>query len=170
MTEQTKNKAKPLRILTVNDPEDLKTLRGKSERIEIDEITTPAIQELIDRMMVSLEDEKYGVGLAAPQVGKNIRLFLSEIEDTGKGGEKKIGVFINPEIDISDFTQEIDAEGCLSIPKVWGKVARYKRIKVVYFNREGERVVEKFDDFIARLIQHEADHLDGVLFTDKLVK
>lgn len=161
---------KPLKIITVNNPEELAILREKSRPLTVEEIKSPEIQEFIDQLYATLLPEKYGVGLAASQVGKSLRLFLAENEDTGRGGEKKIAVFINPEIDIEDFTQEIDTEGCLSIPKTWGKVPRYSKIKVRYYDREGNKQTAKYEGFIARLIQHENDHLDGVLFTDKLVK
>jgi peptide deformylase len=97
-------------------------------------------------------------------------MFIAQSKDTGRGGEKILSVFINPEVSIENFTQSIEVEGCLSVPDVWEKVPRYIGVRVRYYNRNGKRFVSRYDDFIAQLIQHENDHLDGVLFIDKSEK
>ena len=119
------------------------------------------ILKLIKDMEVSLFEEK-GVGLAAPQVGVSQRVILVLVDG------KKVMPMINPEItDHSDKT-EYGEEGCLSLPGKWGQVQRYKQIIVKFQNEKGQNMMLKMDDFNARIVQHEIDHLDGILFTDYL--
>jgi peptide deformylase len=107
-----------------------------------------------------------GIGLAANQVGLPYRLFVLNL--TGKREEKdQEHVFINPEIVKRKGTQEAE-EGCLSFPKLYGQVRRSDEIVVEAFDLEGQGFELSIDDLASRAIQHETDHLDGVLFTDKL--
>ncbi len=116
---------------------------------------------LVESMFETMKIGK-GVGLAAPQVGLGHRLFIVQLE-----GDKP-RVFINPEIietsvDLSSFE-----EGCLSIPGVYADLERPREIRVQAWNERGRRFVLDADGFLARVIQHELDHLDGILFTDRL--
>lgn len=112
-----------------------------------------------------------GVGLAAPQIGLSIRLFLVDTQQIDKDGETKIGVkkaFINAELieEGGDFWSY--EEGCLSIPNINGDVERQKSITIRYLDEEFKEHVEKFEGMNARVIQHEYDHVEGILFVEKL--
>lgn len=101
-----------------------------------------------------------GVGLAAPQIGKNIRLAVINSKD---------GVFclINPKLTKKSWAHELAQEGCLSIPGVFGQVKRHKKISLIYYDGDGKKIKLTATGLMARVIQHEIDHLDGVLFIDK---
>lgn len=130
------------------------------------------LSELIKQMsetLINTTDPK-GVGLAAPQVGISKRLFLAKPTD-----KAKISVFINPRI-IENETQNPKMtrskllEGCLSIPNIWGKVSRAKLITVEYQNGKGKILTKTFKGFLSTVIQHEIDHLNGVLFTKHVIE
>ena len=119
------------------------------------------IKNLLDEMFITLE-KSGGIGLAAPQVGKNIRLFIVQLEeDAGM-------VFINPEIIRTSDEQCSMEEGCLSIPKVYEKVVRPKDVTLQYMDINGKRQLIHAGGLLSRVIQHEYDHLNGVLFVDRL--
>lgn len=134
------------------------TLRQKA--VPVEEITDE-IRELVREMFVTMEKEE-GVGLAAPQVGRSIRLFVVKADD---GIER---AFINPQI--IETSQETCAfeEGCLSIPKIYEEVIRPSKITIQARNEKGRRFNLEADEFLARVIQHEYDHLDGILFIDRI--
>lgn len=123
---------------------------------------TEEVEELLDNLQDTMIAHD-GVGLAAPQVGKNLQVAVVEEED----GE--IIELINPRI-VQVTGETIDVEGCLSIPHVYGTVARAKRILVHYYDREGDEMELEAYDYLARAIQHEIDHLHGVLFTEKMIE
>lgn len=160
-----------LNIVTIEN--DIKALRRISEEIPADKIKSKEIQELIDNMIYTCQntvlDKGYVVGgLAAIQVDIPLRVFIvqsGELTDNKKSGWE---VFINPKIKIIDYTTRIDNESCLSVPNKNGIVARYTKIKVIYFDRKGIKKIEKYSDVQSQIIQHENDHLDGILFIDKL--
>lgn len=134
----------------------------------------PGLQELIDNMIETMENA-HGVGLAAPQIGKPIRLFVvntkgfvEEGEEDEEGLNDFSEVFINAQIEEETGDDFIFNEGCLSIPEVRGDVERPEQITIRYFDREWNEKVETFDGLKARVIQHEYDHIDGILFTDHL--
>ena len=143
------------------------TLRTKARALERSEITSPAIQKLIDDMIETMT-EYHGVGLAAPQIHEGLRLFVAalDVDDEGRGLEPV--PVINPEIMLIGNETVEEWEGCLSIPDIRGLVARARDIKVRAYDRRGERVELEAHDFAARVIQHETDHLDGVLFLDRM--
>ena len=146
-------------------------LRAKARPIEPAEIGTPRIQQLIDDMFETMR-EYQGVGLAAPQVHQSLRLFVAGFAADEDEGQRTVRVplmaLINPEITpIGQETVE-DWEGCLSIPDIRGRVHRAVQIAVRAFDRQGKRVELKATGFTARVIQHETDHLDGVLFFDRM--
>jgi len=119
------------------------------------------ILKLIKDMEKAMKEEK-GVGLAAPQVGVNKRLIIVLLDN-------KITVpMINPDIIDHSNETEYGEEGCLSLPGKWGQVERYKQIVVQFRDTKGEKRVLKLEGFNARVVQHEIDHLDGILFTDYL--
>jgi len=147
-------------------------LRTKALAIQRAEIKSPAIQRLIDDLIETMV-EYHGVGLAAPQVHVGLRVFVGVLdarEDPRGEDEREADplALINPEITpIGDDIVE-DWEGCLSVPDIRGRVPRAREIKVRALDRKGERIEIRAHDFPARVIQHETDHLDGVLFLDRM--
>lgn len=140
-------------IRTYKDP----ILRKKSKPVEV---VNDRIKVLIKDMFQTMYYED-GVGLAAPQVGILKRVVVVDI------GDGPIAL-INPEI-ISKEGLYVDTEGCLSLPEEQGDVERPKRIKVSALNEEGKKINFEAEDLFARAICHEVDHLDGILFTDKVI-
>lgn len=130
----------------------------------------PELSTLIENMFETMYKAD-GIGLAAPQVGYDIRLLiidLSAMEDDNGETVNFKKVMINPEmLEMSDDT-EVSEEGCLSIPGIHENVARARKIKIRYFDESFNEFVEEYEDFFARVIQHEYDHLEGDLFTDKV--
>lgn len=146
---------KILNIIT----EPNKDLRSCSVEIKISEISKKEFQELISDMKHTMV-KKDGVGLAAPQIGKNIRMVVVNT----KNGPKCI---INPLITKKSLLREWGEEGCLSVPNLFGDVKRHKKIKCEYYDEKGDFVSVTAEGMMARVFQHEIDHLDGVLFIDK---
>ncbi|WP_299395472.1 peptide deformylase [uncultured Gelidibacter sp.] len=159
-----------LPIVAYGDP----VLRKEGENISAD---YPKLKELIANMYETMYDA-YGVGLAAPQIGLAIRLFVIDTtpfsEDEDLNSEEKAQLegfkrtFINAEILEETGEEWAFNEGCLSIPDVREDVFRKPKIKIQYQDEDFKTHVEEFEGLIARVIQHEYDHIDGILFTDKL--
>ena len=148
------------KILTSEEP----VLRQKAKRVRKIDAST---QRLIDDMVETMRDAP-GVGLAAPQVGVSLRVIVVETpedEEDPQGGTQL--QLINPEILKSDGEQ-VGEEGCLSIPGYVGVVKRNEKITVKGLNRKGKEVKIKASGYLARVLQHEIDHIDGILFTDRL--
>ena len=147
-------------------------LRARARPVDPSQIGSPRIQQLIDDMFETMQ-EYQGVGLAAPQIHESLRLFVAGFSPDDEEGEQSTrGVpmmaLVNPEITpIGDEIVE-DWEGCLSIPDIRGRVPRSRQISVRAYDRRGKRIELKAGGFTARVIQHETDHLDGVLFFDRM--
>jgi len=141
-------------------------LRQKTRAVDKHEIRTPEFQKLIDDMIDTM-DEYSGIGLAAPQVHETRRLFVAVLDPEGRGEGEPVAL-INPEITALSRDMVEGWEGCLSIPDIRGRVPRCPHIRVSALNREGKRLEMEVRDFPARVIQHETDHLDGVLFLDRM--
>jgi peptide deformylase len=139
-------------------------LKQKSDLI--DKIT-PEIRTLVDDMFETMY-EAPGIGLAAVQVGVLKRLVTMDLSK--KEGEKNPRVFVNPEIVWSSEDSSVYEEGCLSIPEVHEDVERPARVKVSFLDLDGKRHEEEADGLYATCIQHEIDHLNGVLFIDHISK
>ncbi len=141
----------------------------RAESVEIDS-SYPELSKLIDDMYLTL-DSASGVGLAAPQIGKNIRLFIVDCtpwgDDHPELAEYK-RVFINPEIYEESEEEDAFEEGCLSLPGIHENVMRPVRIKMSFLDENFEEHDEEFDGLPARVIQHEYDHIEGMVFTDHL--
>jgi peptide deformylase len=153
-----------LEILTVENPRHLQVLRSKSRRIQK---VTPRLVALTQRMLETMR-EANGVGLAAPQVGVLQRFFVAELpEDEENNEPRQTFVLFNPEI-VKGWGEQVGYEGCLSIPGYIGEVARYEQVAVKALDERGRQVRYKMEGYLARVFQHEIDHLDGVLYTDKL--
>ena len=140
-------------------------LRKRTVLVQPDEIDTPSMQRLIDDMFDTM-NEYVGIGLAAPQVHQERRLFVAGVDDPNSTMQPV--VMINPEIEVLDDEKEEDWEGCLSIPDIRGKVLRAKNIRVRFLDRAGRLQQLTATGFPARVIQHETDHLNGVLFVDRM--
>ncbi len=154
-------------------------LRAKARALHPSEIRSPKIQQLIDDMFETMK-EYQGVGLAAPQVHEGLRLFVAgfppvvndeddeDREDDEDEEDVPLMAVINPEIEV--VTREVveDWEGCLSIPDIRGRVPRARQITVRAYDRMGKKIEIQASGFTSRVIQHETDHLDGVLFFDRM--
>jgi peptide deformylase len=124
-----------------------------------------SMQRLIDDMFDTM-NEYAGIGLAAPQVHQELRLFVAGVDDPNSTMQPV--VMINPEIEVIGEETEEDWEGCLSIPDIRGKVLRAKDIRVRSLDRHGKLQQITATGFPARVIQHETDHLNGILFVDRM--
>lgn len=146
-------------------------LRQVAEPVPPKDITTQEIQALIDDMIETAKEELEGgfstVGLAAPQVFESRRIFLA-IAGDHKKSEPKYDIYINPEIEYVGEEQEVSSESCVSTPRLCGEVLRYKKVKITYLDREGKKQKKKLDGFRAIVVQHEYDHIEGILWIDKV--
>jgi len=150
-----------LNIVTIPDP----ILRKRAEEVtKIDE----RILKIVDEMIYALENNpRKGIGLAAPQVGIPIRIIIAK---SGRKNDDAITYgLINPEIIKASDEKELDYEGCLSVPDTYGLVERSKKVVVKALNKNGKKVTLKASGLFARVLQHEIDHLDGILLTEKSV-
>lgn len=141
----------------VLEPNDI--LRRKSQPVDV---ITPELLRFIQDMKETMH-ENNGIGLAAPQVGRNIRIFTVATQDGTLA-------LINPEIISKSFRKEFDEEGCLSIPGTFIKVKRAKQVKVRALNENGQEITFTAKGLFARVIQHELDHLDGILMFDRITQ
>lgn len=144
-------------------------LRKKSEDITKD---YPNIKQLIADMFETMINAD-GVGLAAPQIGKNINLIVIDTKLLANNNDKEDlknfrKVFINPKFIKNLDNQKNAEEGCLSVPDIHENVSRYTDIEVTYFNENFEEIIENLEGYTARIFQHEFDHLQGVIYTDKI--
>jgi peptide deformylase len=148
---------------------DSSILRQKAK--PIDEIND-SIRELA-KEMIQVMDQYNGIGLAAPQVGCSVRLFiarLSEKEDFNEWIQEPVDVFINPVLSNPSLELCEDIEGCLSIPGLRMKVLRPKSIHIKALDLQGRPIEKMYTGFLARVLMHENDHLNGVLYIDRLSK
>lgn len=169
-----------------------KVLRRQAKDVPLKEIITPRIQGLISDMKETLKNTPDGVGLAAPQVGEALRIFIvseeaKEIDKAGKAGwerrqkkspdvtnekpyekrEWKYYVFINPILKNTSRKKLMGPEGCLSVPGKFGNVARHEKITIKAHDEHAKAFTRGASEFFARVMQHELDHLEGTLFIDK---
>jgi peptide deformylase len=140
-------------------------LRERARPLDPSEIDTPRVQRLIDDMFETMNDSQ-GIGLAGPQVHQGIRLFVAGVDD--EEGTMSPVVIINPEITPLGSEIEEDWEGCLSIPDIRGRVPRAAEVRIRALDRRGAPISMTANGFPARVVQHETDHLDGVLFFDRM--
>lgn len=152
-------------------------LRAKARPIHPSEIRSPKVQQLVDDLLETMK-EYQGIGLAAPQVHEGLRVFVAgfpprrdrdeDEEDNEDGEDVPLMALINPEIEVVSRDVVEDWEGCLSIPDIRGRVPRARQIVVRAFDRTGKKTELQASGFTARVIQHETDHLDGILFLDRM--
>jgi peptide deformylase len=141
-------------------------LRERARPLDKSDIKSAAIQKLIDDMIDTMH-EYHGVGLAAPQVHEGLRVFVALL-DEDPDAKSEAAVIINPEIAHNGSAIEEGWEGCLSIPDIRGMVPRYTEIRLKALDRTGRTIELPLKNFPARVAQHETDHLDGVLFFDRM--
>lgn len=151
------------------------SLRQRSVEIDRETLLSADVQKLIQDMIPTMYGDD-GIGLAAPQVARNIRVCVvgkdavhmdNRPNETKKSKAEKDLVLVNPVWERVSKKTAWDTEGCLSVPKKYGKVKRYTEIKVSAWDEKGNPLEFIAKKFFARVIQHEVDHLDGVLFIDK---
>jgi peptide deformylase len=155
-----------LKIADVKDP----ILRAKAKRVEA---VDKRIQKLISDMRETLlaQDDPEGVGLAAPLVGRSLQIFLMDYKKT-------TDIIINPQVlsksETPKSTKKAETgkplEGCLSLPHYYGPIARTNKIKIKYINESGDPIVKEFRGFPAQIVEHEIDHLNGILFIDRIIE
>jgi peptide deformylase len=160
--------AKQLRIYTIEDEKEEKFLREKSLSISNDEIESEKFRNFLKDLLHTAKnsEEQIGIparGIAAPQTGEHKRVFYILKESTNKWQ-----VYINPEIKPLNFSKITTTEGCLSVPNVEEDVMRYRRIEIKYQDIDGMLRKEKLYDNDAVAVQHELDHLEGILFIDRI--
>jgi peptide deformylase len=153
----------PLKIAQLGQP----VLRQRAAEASAEEMASPGFQQLVDDMLATLEQEK-GAGLAGPQVFAGKRVFLAAVlPPAGDNEPPGVEVFVNPRIVGASMEEDAGWEGCLSFPELLVLVPRYLGVRIEYLSRHGEpRVLELFD-FAARVVQHETDHLNGILTLDR---
>ena len=157
---------KVLKVREVGDP----ILEKECDDIDINNISKD-ILNIIEDLKSTLEYGT-GLGIASPQIGENKRIIVvgakKENIKYNDAEEIPITAMINPTWRKLSEDTDVQYEGCMSIPNIRGKVERYKNIELTYYNESGEKIVEKLSGFFARLVQHECDHLDGIVFLEKV--
>lgn len=147
-------------------------LRETAKPVPVKDIASPKIAGIVKDMIEAMRSQKDGVAIAAPQIGVNLRIFavsgplLSMADKTYKGGDADL-VFINPEILKSSKQKKDVEEGCLSVRWLYGKVKRSTQVTIRAYNEKGEKLERGASGLLAQIFQHEVDHLNGVLFTDR---
>ena len=155
-----------LDIVRIGEP----VLRLMADPVGADELATPGFQRFLDDLVETMRAAN-GAGLAAPQVGVARRVFCVEVRDNPRYPYKpdlELRVLVNPELRMLSDETFMSYEGCLSIPDLRGLLPRALEVEVAYTDREGNRVVEEVRGLSAGTFQHEQDHLDGILFVDRV--
>jgi len=149
----------PIRKITVEgDP----ILRARAKEVPPASFGTPELERLIDDLIETMRSAK-GVGIAAPQIGVGQRVFIVDSSDGPVA-------LVNPVIVGHSSKTTTEEEGCLSVPGVWGQVPRYRSVDVEARAKDGGKLKFTADGYFARVVQHEHDHLEGILFIDRLNK
>jgi len=150
-----------------------KILRKSAKEVPLDLIKSEEIQTIIRKMKEAIIENEEAIAIAAPQIGESLRIFLiSEYVFEPENKEKKktdygFLVFINPKILKKSHKQKILTEGCLSVAGFYGTVKRSEKIKIEAYDENGKKFIKSGAGLFSQAIQHEMDHLDGILFTDK---
>jgi peptide deformylase len=143
-------------------------LRTRARAVDRAMLRSSPVQKLIDDMIETMTEYR-GVGLAAPQVHEDLRIFVALLDaDEEESDSRPPIIAVNPEILHTAPDMADGWEGCLSIPDIRGRVPRVRSITLRALTRKGERMELPLQDFPARVVQHETDHLDGILFFDRM--
>ncbi len=154
------------KIIQLGDPK----LRQKSRPVDLKDIKSPKIKKIIKNLKDSFIDGMV-IGMAAPQIGEFSQIFVTEIKETKarKGYDTDpFRIYINPKIIWYSKKETVLYEGCVSVPDVFGPVKRPERVKIQYYDENGEKFTIWAKDLLSKVIQHEYDHLYGIVFTDKI--
>jgi peptide deformylase len=154
-----------LKVASLGHP----VLRAVARPVAPEELASPALQRLIDDMIETMYEYE-GVGLAAPQVHVGLRIAVIEVPETDERSTETVPltVLVNPEVTPVGNGRQYGWEGCLSIPELRGTVPRHARLQVTALDRDGRPLVLEAADFFARVVQHERDHLDGLVYLDRM--
>jgi peptide deformylase len=144
-------------IITEPNP----VLHARAQEVTAVEVVTPEFRQLIVDMVETMRNHGRGVGLAGPQIGVSKRVFVAESPDGAIA-------LVNPVFTAKSWKMTKDEEGCLSVPGKFDKVMRHKAVSVKALNADGQPIAFAAEGFFARILQHETDHLDGILFTDRV--
>jgi peptide deformylase len=153
-----------LEVIELGNP----ILRQKAQPVE--DVQSERIQTLVDNLLITVQKTN-GVGIAAPQVAQSDRLFIVASRPNLRypnAPTMEPTAMINPRLLAHADETVTEWEGCLSIPGIRGKVPRYRAIEVEYTGRDGKLHKQELTDFVARIFQHELDHLDGIVFVDRI--
>lgn len=131
------------------------------------EAVDDAVRKIFDDMLETMYDDN-GIGLAAPQVGISKRLITIDLQRDGEDGEKTIYYIANPEIVLESEEKQFCTEGCLSVPGQFADVERAARVKIKYLDYHGQPQELEAEELLSACVQHEIDHLNGILFVDHL--
>lgn len=151
-----------------------KILREKAKAVE--NPRSPEIKKIVAKMAEAMFNEPDGVGIAAPQIGESLQVFLvakdfldpmASVKSKSDKRKKDFMVFMNPSVKKFSQKKANDIEGCLSVRGVYGEVARSEKLNIEYTDENGKKHARGASGLLARVIQHEVDHLNGVLFIDK---
>ncbi len=158
-----------LKIYTIGDPKEEKVLRTPSVEVSPKELQSKEFQDFLKNLLhtARTSEEQVGIesgGISAPQVGINKQVVYILNYETGE-----FELLINPQMQTISLKKNIDIEGCLSVPKVEKDVERFNKVKVKYLDEKGNKIKRRFNGINARVVQHEIDHLNGILFVDKAV-
>lgn len=151
-----------MRLEVITEPNPI--LHKISKQVAIGEIGSKKIQKLIADLTETLYAQD-GVGIAAPQVNESLQICI--ISKNVNKDQAKDFILINPKWEKASIIKEWDEEGCLSVPKIYGQVKRFKKIKVMAHDENGKKIQFIASGLFARVIQHEVDHLNGILFIEK---
>ena len=158
-------------IVVDGDP----VLRLKAKTVAATEFGTAELNDVLATMKKALREEPYGVAIAAPQIGVSKRIFvvrgfvLAGVRRADPGADALVDeAFINPTLTYRSEKKEIiEGEGCLSVPNMYGDIARAVRVRIVAQDEKGKKFLKNGSGLLAEIFEHECDHLDGVLFIDK---
>jgi peptide deformylase len=155
-------------ILQRDDP----VLRGKAKPVPISDIGSPKLNKILEDMEIAMSSQKDGIAIAAPQIGHALQMFmisgtLLKKADGKYSEESEYMIFINPKITKLSKEKKDMEEGCLSVRWLYGKVPRSTRASITALDEKGEKISRGASGLLAQIFQHECDHLNGVLFTDK---
>lgn len=157
-------------VRTIIKGEENNILRTKCKPVQVfDKNLKDFVVDMIETMTQPLDGSATGIGIAAPQINVDLRIFIVTTGlDNPRNKNQKIVAMINPEIlSFSDHTCVLE-EGCLSLPNTFGNVRRPSKIKIKWQNVDGKWCEKKFEGWDARVIQHEYDHINGILFIDRM--
>ncbi len=152
-----------------------KILKQTAKEVALEKINGGEIQDIVKKLKQAIAENEEAVAMAAPQIGKSLRIFVvSEYIFSPENKEKKKNdygylIFINPKILKKSQGQKIMTEGCLSTENIYGTIKRSEKIKVEAYDENGKKFTKSGKSLFSQVIQHEIDHLDGFLFTDKAI-